>query len=51
MVGVFVSILEVKKSNFTNGMFVVNGGKLIKYFLMLLFRVGAYLSWLHGLCT
>jgi len=28
MVGVFSSILEVKVSNFTNGMFVVNNGKL-----------------------
>jgi hypothetical protein len=51
MVGVFVSILEVKRSNLTNGVFVVNGGKLIKYFLMLFCRIGAYLSLLHGLCT
>jgi hypothetical protein len=34
MVGVFISILKVIGSNFTNGMFVVNNGKLIKYFLM-----------------
>jgi len=31
MVGVFVYILEVKGSNLTNGVFVVNSGKLIKY--------------------
>jgi len=31
MVGVFSSILEVKGSNFTNGVYVVNNGKLIKY--------------------
>jgi hypothetical protein len=34
MVGVFVSILEVKKSNLTNGVFVVNNGKLTEYSLM-----------------
>jgi hypothetical protein len=34
MVGVFASILEVKGSNFTNGVFVVNNGKLTKYFPM-----------------
>jgi hypothetical protein len=34
MVGVFTSILEVKGSNFTNGVFVINSGKLTKYFLM-----------------
>jgi len=32
MVRVFVSILEVKGSNHTNGVFVVKSGKLIKYF-------------------
>jgi hypothetical protein len=32
MVGVFVSILEVKRSNFTYGVFVINNGKLIEYF-------------------
>jgi hypothetical protein len=31
MVGVFTSTLEVKGSNFTNGVFVVNNDKLIKY--------------------
>jgi len=31
MVGVFASILEVKGSNPTNGVFVVNSGKLTKY--------------------
>jgi hypothetical protein len=31
MVGVFASILEVKKSNFTNGVFVVSNGKLNEY--------------------
>ncbi len=34
MVGVFISILEVKGSNFTNGVLVVNSGKLIEYFSM-----------------
>ncbi len=34
MVRVFVSTVEVKGSNFTNGVFVVNNGKLTKYFLM-----------------
>jgi hypothetical protein len=42
MVGVFASILEVKGSN--HGVFVVNSGKLIKYFPMELFRIGAYLG-------
>jgi hypothetical protein len=31
---VFASILKVKGSNFTNGVFVVNSNKLIEYFLM-----------------
>jgi hypothetical protein len=44
MVGVFASILEVKESNFTNGVFMVNNGKLIEYFLMYFLRVGAYLG-------
>jgi hypothetical protein len=34
MVGVFTSILKVKGSNFTNGVFLVNNDKLIKYFPM-----------------
>jgi hypothetical protein len=34
LMGVFVFILEVKGSNLTNGVFVVNSGKLIKYFPM-----------------
>jgi hypothetical protein len=34
MVKVFTAILEVKGSNFTNGVFVVNSGKLTKYFFM-----------------
>jgi hypothetical protein len=34
MVGVFVSVLEFMGSNFTNGVFVVNNGKLIEYFAM-----------------
>ncbi len=34
MVGVFVSILRVKGSNLTNGVFVVISGKLIKYIIM-----------------
>jgi hypothetical protein len=32
MIGVFTSILKVKGSNLTNGVFVVNIGKLIEYF-------------------
>jgi hypothetical protein len=31
MVAAFASISKVKGSNFTNGVFVVNNGKLIKY--------------------
>jgi hypothetical protein len=31
MVGGFAFILEVKGSNLTNGVFVVNNGKLTKY--------------------
>jgi hypothetical protein len=31
MVGVFASILKVKGSNFTNGVFVINIDKLIEY--------------------
>jgi hypothetical protein len=34
MVGVFVSILKVKISNFTNGVCVINIDKLIKYSLI-----------------
>jgi hypothetical protein len=34
MVGMFIFILKVKGSNFTNGVFVVNNGKLTEYFLM-----------------
>jgi len=34
MVRVFAYILEVKGLNFTNGVFVVNNGKLIEYSLM-----------------
>jgi hypothetical protein len=34
MVGVFASTLEGKGSKFTNGVFVVNGDKLIEYFPM-----------------
>jgi len=34
MVRVFIFILEVKGSNFTNGVFVANNGKLIEYFSM-----------------
>jgi hypothetical protein len=44
MVKVFVSILKVKGSNFTNDLFVVNYGKLIKYFLMWFPQEGVYLS-------
>ncbi len=32
MVNVFVIILKVKGTNLTNGVFVVNNGKLAKYF-------------------
>jgi len=31
MVGVFASIVKGKGSNVTNGVFMVNSGKLIKY--------------------
>jgi hypothetical protein len=31
---VFASILKVKGSNFTSGVFVVNNGKLTEYFSM-----------------
>jgi len=34
MVKVFASILEVKGSNLTNYVFMVNSGKLTKYFSM-----------------
>jgi hypothetical protein len=34
IIGVFISILEVKGSNLTNGVFVLNNGKLTKYFSM-----------------
>jgi hypothetical protein len=34
MVGVFASILKVKGSNFTNGVFVANNGKLTEYSFM-----------------
>jgi hypothetical protein len=34
MVGVFAFILKLKGWNFTNGVFVVTSGKLIKYFPM-----------------
>jgi len=44
MVRVFAFILNVKGSNLTNGVFVVNNGKLNKYFPMEFPKVGAYLS-------
>jgi hypothetical protein len=44
MVGMFASILEVKGSNFINNMFVVNNGKLTKYFPMQFFRIDVYLG-------
>ncbi len=44
MVGVFTSILEVKGSNFANGVFVVNSGKLIKDYPMWFHRIGVNLS-------
>jgi hypothetical protein len=34
MVGVFVTILKVKGSNFTNGVFMVNIDKLTEYFII-----------------
>jgi hypothetical protein len=34
MVRVFVTILEVKGSNFTNGVFVVNIDNLTEYFII-----------------
>jgi hypothetical protein len=42
MVGVFASILEVKGLN--HDVFVVNNGKLTKYFPMEFLRIGAYLG-------
>jgi hypothetical protein len=51
MVKVFVSILEVEGLNVTNGVFVINNDKLIEYYPMWFLKVGAYLGWLHGLCT
>jgi hypothetical protein len=30
------SILEVKKSNFTNGVFVINNGKLTNFFIYII---------------
>jgi hypothetical protein len=40
MVGVFASILEVKGSNLTNGVDVINNGKLIECFPMQFPKVG-----------
>jgi len=34
MVGVFDSIIKINGSNFTNGVFKVNNGKLIEYYPM-----------------
>jgi hypothetical protein len=34
MVGVFISILKVKGSNFSSGVCVVNNGKSTKYFFI-----------------
>jgi hypothetical protein len=51
MVGVMATILEVKGSNFTNGVFVVNSGKLIEYYHMWFLKISVYLSWLHVLFT
>ncbi len=34
MVELFVFILKVKKSNLTNGVFVINNGKLVEYSFM-----------------
>jgi hypothetical protein len=44
MVGVITFVLEGKGSNFTNGVFVVNNGKLTKYSPMLFFKVSVYLG-------
>jgi hypothetical protein len=44
MVRVLASILKVKGSNFINGVFMVNNGKLIEYFLMEFLKMGAYLG-------
>jgi hypothetical protein len=44
MVGVFASILKVKGSNLTNGVFMINSGKLIEYFPIIFLKVGAYLG-------
>jgi hypothetical protein len=34
MVEMFVSILEVKISNLTNGVFMLSSGKLTEYYIM-----------------
>jgi len=44
MVVVFAFILKVKGSNLTDGVFVVNSGKLIKYSPMWFFRISVNLS-------
>jgi hypothetical protein len=44
MVGVFASILKVKRSNFRDDVFEVNSGKLTEYFPMEVLKVGAYLG-------
>jgi hypothetical protein len=41
---VMASILEIKGSNFTNGVFVINSGKLIKYFPLWFPKLSAYLG-------
>jgi hypothetical protein len=51
MEGVFASFLKIEWLNLTNGVFVVNSGKLTKYSPMYSPIISAYLSWLHGLCT
>jgi hypothetical protein len=44
MARVFASIIEIKGQNLTNGVFVVNSGKLTKYSFMWFFRVCFYLG-------
>jgi hypothetical protein len=44
MVGVIAFVLKGKGSNFTNGEFVVNNGKLTKYSPMWFFKINAYLG-------
>jgi hypothetical protein len=46
MIGVFSSILNVKGSNFTNGVCMVNNGKLIEYFIIYVPKLIMWLTYL-----